>query len=113
MLKRNPIRMKKILAAANGETCTFNFVGCQGKHPSVVACHSNYHQHGKGMGQKADDIFVAFGCQNCHDIFDRRKPADPMEQIQDPNKYSEYLMMKFYEAMSKTWQKLILRGILK
>lgn len=33
---------------------------------TVVACHSNQAQHGKGMGKKASDEFTVPGCYSCH-----------------------------------------------
>ena len=33
---------------------------------TTVAAHSNQLVHGKGMGIKAHDCFIAFLCQKCH-----------------------------------------------
>lgn len=38
----------------------------------VVWCHSNKGTHGKGVGLKSKDIFGAYGCQYCHDVYDGR-----------------------------------------
>jgi hypothetical protein len=68
--KRIPYRNKKILQAAKEQECTMNTPECNHNSATVVACHSNSHQHGKGAGQKADDIYVAFGCSACHHYYD-------------------------------------------
>jgi hypothetical protein len=38
---------------------------------TVVPCHSNQGQHGKGMGIKADDEFTVPGCGLCHAEIDQ------------------------------------------
>ena len=60
------IRSKKILNSARGETCTVNSPVCNYNPDTTVAAHSNWHEHGKGLGQKAHDIFVAYACSDCH-----------------------------------------------
>ena len=45
---------------------------CNGNNETTVACHSNLAAHGKGMGIKADDRYVAWGCSSCHDAIDGR-----------------------------------------
>ena len=60
------IRSKKILNSARGEPCTVNSPVCNRNPETTVAAHSNWHEHGKGMGQKAHDIFVAYACSGCH-----------------------------------------------
>lgn len=62
------IRLPKLLAAANGAPC----MNCGAQDGTVVAAHSNSSAHGKGMGQKAHDIFVAYLCVRCHDWYDYR-----------------------------------------
>ena len=60
------IRSKKILQSARGELCTVNSPACNHNPETTVAAHSNWQEHGKGMGQKAHDIFVAYACSDCH-----------------------------------------------
>jgi len=43
---------------------------CNHDSSTVVAAHSNRQKHGKGMGQKAHDYYVAFACSNCHSAVD-------------------------------------------
>lgn len=71
-------RNQKILDAAEGEACTLLSPLCNGDKRTVVACHSNEQVHGKGRGIKAHDIFVFFGCANCHSWFD--DSSAPREQ---------------------------------
>lgn len=40
---------------------------------TVVAAHSNQGRHGKGLGLKAHDCFVAFLCHACHLFVDQGK----------------------------------------
>lgn len=39
---------------------------------NLVLAHSNWQEHGKGVGSKAHDIFGAIVCQHCHDVIDGR-----------------------------------------
>jgi hypothetical protein len=65
-----------------------------------VAAHSNKAIHGKGMGQKAHDCFVAFLCRECHDWLDGRSgySVDPSGRWEAAEK-SEM----FDRAMHRTW----------
>jgi hypothetical protein len=54
--------------AKNIERCTF--CDKQPEPGSIVAAHSNLSAHGKGSHRKADDIFVAYLCMECHDAID-------------------------------------------
>lgn len=69
-MKRKPYRNKKILEAARGEECLIESPVCNYDPETVVACHSNESDDGKGTGQKADDCFIAFGCSACHNLVD-------------------------------------------
>lgn len=42
-------------------------------NPNSQACHSNWSEHGKGKGLKADDQFTIPLCQSCHSDFDQYK----------------------------------------
>jgi hypothetical protein len=54
---------------------------CNGNRDTVVWCHSNHSQHGKGVGLKAHDIFGFYGCSGCHQWYDEisRYRGDPRE----------------------------------
>jgi hypothetical protein len=88
-----PYRNRKILNAAKDSFC----MNCGAHDGTVVAAHSNAIVHGKGMGKKSDDCFVAFLCASCHTRYDTGKMEDWM----------------FYGAMWKTWRHLLTTGVLK
>ena len=65
--------MRKYLKRARGETCKVCIPGICNMNPdTVVAAHSNKGRHGKGMGKKAHDWYVAHACSDCHDAIDGR-----------------------------------------
>jgi 5-methylcytosine-specific restriction endonuclease McrA len=69
-------RNRKILDEARHHECQY----CGRDDGTIVAAHSNKLEHGKGMGIKAHDVFIAFLCCECHDIVDGRKYPH-MDQI--------------------------------
>ena len=70
LTKRIPYRNKAYLKGAEGEQCTFRGPTCNGDTTTVVACHSNLGEDGKGMRQRADDDCSFYGCSACHDFYD-------------------------------------------
>lgn len=73
---RNP----DLLGLARGRYCLLRIPGiCCGRHDTVVACHSNSSDHGKGGARKADDQWTVWGCWNCHCWLDQG-PADYREK---------------------------------
>lgn len=70
--KPKPGKDKKMLDACRGEPCYLGVPGvCLPTSESVVPCHSNEQQHGKGMGIKAHDEFTVPGCSACHAWLDQ------------------------------------------
>lgn len=61
-----PYRNKKLLEAVRQMPCQH----CGAQDGTVCAAHSNFSEHGKGMGQKASDGMVAALCYNCHSELD-------------------------------------------
>lgn len=61
------MRSKAILSAARDSSCQW----CGKMDGTVVAAHSNQLRHGKGMGLKASDRYVAFLCYSCHTELDQ------------------------------------------
>ncbi|MGW8178839.1 MAG: nuclease domain-containing protein [bacterium] len=105
LLKRKPYRNKKILAAAKGQPCYLRIPGvCTGGGADTVACHSNLGEDGKGGSQKADDCFISFGCQACHDEYDGRTHKSGLS--------SDFLQYFFDRGMKRTWRNLLDRGII-
>src|SRR5690606_5424913 len=58
-----------MLTAVRGEPCYLNVPGlCRSypEDPTVVPCHGNWDDLGKGAGLKAADRFSVPGCASCH-----------------------------------------------
>jgi len=67
-------RSPALLKLARGAPCLLQIPGiCRGNVETVVACHGNWAEHGKGVGLKAHDCFIAFGCEDCHAAIDNRR----------------------------------------
>lgn len=98
--------MSKITAAARGQRCTIMLPGCLPGTETVVFCHSNESVHGKGVGKKSDDIFGAFGCQHCHDVYDRKKRPPPGTPYPEVKEY-------FHNGNGRTVRILIAMGLVK
>lgn len=56
-----------MLAACRGQRCYLAIPGvCCGDTTTVVPCHANWADYGKGTGIKARDEFTVPGCRACH-----------------------------------------------
>jgi ferredoxin len=67
-------RSNKLLKAAKGQSCMVQIPDiCNGNNETTVAAHSNQLTHGKGMGIKAHDCFIAWSCSSCHAEIDQGK----------------------------------------
>lgn len=97
MLKHTAYRNRKILDAAKGQPC----MRCGKEDGTTVAAHSNYQEDGKGMGKKADDLFVAFLCADCHRWMDEGRATYDAKRED------------FHRAMKKTLRLLLDMGVLK
>lgn len=67
-----------LLKACRGKSCYLKVPGiCLGAAgiDTVVPCHANWPEYGKGMGIKADDKYSVPGCMACHHWLDFG-PAD-------------------------------------
>lgn len=104
--KRKAYRNKKILAAAEDSDCLIESPACKGRHETVVACHSDYAEDGKGAKLKADDCFVAFGCQDCHEY---------LHHTNDLGRHAthESTYWYFHRGMKRTLRLLLDKEILK
>ncbi|WP_241120335.1 nuclease domain-containing protein [Achromobacter xylosoxidans] len=72
--KKRPGHEPKYLAACRGESCYLQIPGvCRGacERDTVVPCHANWSDYGKGMGIKAPDIYTVPGCARCHTCLDQ------------------------------------------
>lgn len=83
--------MSKLTRSARGRSCTLRLGRCESDE-TVVACHLPFGQ--RGLGFKAPDWWIAYGCRACHDIIDGRVKANlPREVI------LEQLMRAHVETM--------------
>ena len=64
-------RSEKLLGFAKDQLCMF----CLQPKATVVPVHVNSVALGKGTGEKAGDQLAAWGCQDCHDLYDGRRPG--------------------------------------
>ncbi|WP_241061175.1 nuclease domain-containing protein [Achromobacter xylosoxidans] len=72
--KKRPGHEPKYLTACRGEPCYLQIPGvCRGacERDTVVPCHANWSDYGKGMGIKAPDIYTVPGCARCHACLDQ------------------------------------------
>lgn len=92
--------LSKVRASAEGEDCQVRLPGiCNYDTSKTVLAHLP----GGGMGAKRHDIHGAYACSSCHDVLDGRRST----------MYSESeLKMMHYEAVFRTQEILIKRGII-
>jgi len=88
---RNPQLLKLAKNAPCSICCSYG---------TTVSAHSNLLEHGKGMGRKADDCYIAFLCHSCHANIDQG--AEPYDAKK----------LKWFEAMAKTYYWLLTKGYL-
>lgn len=75
-------RNKKLRDSAQGQDCQLRIPGvCNGNPETVVWCHLNGQEYGKGMGHKSHDIFGFYGCSACHDVYDGRHRVSLMTAV--------------------------------
>lgn len=68
--------------ACYGEPCYLRVPGVQcANRDTVVPCHSNQSQHGKGLGLKADDEKTVPGCMHCHHEIDQGRRLSREERF--------------------------------
>jgi len=94
-LKTKPYRNPQLLKMAKDSPCQ----KC-GSYGTTVSAHSNLLEHGKSMGRKADDCYIAFLCHSCHAALDQGKES-----------YDEK-KLSWFEAMAKTYHYLLTKGYL-
>jgi hypothetical protein len=101
--RREPIRSRKLLDSAKGQTCTLEFVGvCNHDPETTVSCH--IHDETFGMAMKADDTATVHGCSSCH-VF--------MDQGGWIGKVSQTVMLRhILRAIFRTMRNRIERGLI-
>jgi hypothetical protein len=95
---------KKITDSARGQDCQINLPGCNYNPETVVYCHLNGHEWGKGFGIKADDGVGFYGCSHCHDVYDGRIEGD-FEK--------DWLDSRAHRAVTKTNSIIFREGVVK
>lgn len=106
MVSPGPFRSKKVLAHAKGQPCTLrldDYCDGGGVSGTTVACHIR-DEH-KGMGIKASDHSIVFGCAYCHRVLDEGKWIGDRE-------WSGSIYWHIVRALQETWAILIADGII-
>lgn len=68
---------KAITDACRDQECYLLVPGvCCGDTATVVPCHANWSDYGKGGGRKADDRYTVPGCWLCHSWLDQGKSSN-------------------------------------
>ena len=97
--------MSKIRESANGMSCQIRLGGvCNHDPATVVWMHANGSAAGKGIGMKSHDLLGAYGCSDCHDVYDRRKSTSMFTRDQ--------IEIAFHEGHQRSLILLIERGII-
>ena len=96
--------MSKITESARGEYCQIRLPGiCNHNPETTVWCHANGSAAGKGMWMKCIDILGSYGCNACHDVYDRRRPTQmPRVEVE----------LAFWEGHARSVLKLWEKGII-
>lgn len=95
------MKTTKIRQSARGEYCQVRIPAhCNGNTETTVLAHLN----GGGMGMKHQDIFAAYCCSACHDLYDGRTKS--------ANYSRDQINMMFYQGVIRTQAKLIEKGLL-
>lgn len=72
-------RNKRLLREAQFHPCQY----CDADDGTIVAAHSNQLIHGKGMGIKAHDCFIAYLCDRDHSIVDGRSHPNIKQETRE------------------------------
>lgn len=90
-------RNERLLRLAKGMPC----MNCGCKDDTVVAAHSNLHEHGRGFAHPSHDCYHAWLCHRCHSWLDHGATKDP-SGLYEAIKTDKAEM--FRKAMDKTWR---------
>jgi hypothetical protein len=106
------IRSEAIMQSAQGQPCSLRvagFVGmqCSG-NATVVGCHLPV--VGRGVGTKATDLAVAYGCSVCHEIIDGR---DQNARAIILERYPAAFFERLLNALVETQARMVGAGIIK
>lgn len=100
--------MSRITDSARGEQCQVRLPHiCQmPRTETVVFCHANGSAAGKGLGMKSMDLLGAYGCQACHDVYDRRVTLPKGMCRED-------VELAFWEGHARTLILLVKKGLVR
>lgn len=100
--------MSKVTQSARGEQCQIRIPHvCRAPvTETVVWCHANGSAAGKGIGMKSHDFLGAYGCQGCHDVYDRRVNLPPGMCRED-------VELAFWEGHARSLVMLVKKGLVK
>jgi hypothetical protein len=106
------VRSDALMQSAEGQPCSLRIAGfvgmsCSG-NATVVGCHLPV--VGRGVGTKATDLAVAYGCQTCHDLLDgRNQNARAIIMERYPAAFFERLL----NALVETQARMVGAGIIE
>ena len=99
------VRSKSLRDACRKYPCSLriaSFGGMRCAHQStVVGCHLP--SFGKGVSTKVSDLFIAAGCQVCHDLLDGRDPRGFVIAETYPAAFAERIMLAHHETLMRWW----------
>ena len=95
-------KQTKITKSARNEDCSIRLPTiCSFDETKTVFCHIN--TVFKGVGLKSPDLFGIYGCSDCHNVLDGRRP----------HKFTEAeLYEATLDALIETQSKLVSKGLL-
>ena len=97
---------KKITQSARGRDCQIRLPGvCNFNPETTVWCHANGQASGKGIGMKGNVLCGSYGCNDCHDVYDRRKKHPYLSYVE--------VEVCFMEGHFRTMRILIEEGLIK
>lgn len=64
--KNKPLHSKVLRNSARGEDCTLILSQCRNRTETVILAHSDFIEHGKGIGLKGSDDEAMYCCFECH-----------------------------------------------
>lgn len=67
--------MTNLRKEARGRPCLIRTSQCRDERDTTVGCHIRFPGI-TGVGLKAPDLFIAWGCHICHGICDGRIPSE-------------------------------------
>lgn len=98
-------RSHKLRESARDEQCTMGSPMCNGNPETVVLCHSDFHEHGRGMNLKASDLMSFYGCSGCNywlDVESKRTGVSNDER-----------RLYFYRAWARTLERMREKGLVR